>query len=106
MLAIDCRYPGQVASATSFFDCMQSSANLQAGVPLERWDSEALLSIGAAVDKIYANSAAAMSDSVADFDTALFGMSKAEASATDPQVTSFPLHQDSYPCSACEDSKC
>ena len=95
MLAIDCRYPGQVASAASFFDRVQSSADLQAGVPLERWDSEALLSIGPAVNKIYANFAAAMSNSVADFDTALFGMSKAEASATDPQVTKFPCSSDS-----------
>ena len=66
---------------------MQSSADLQATLPLERWDSEALLSIGPAADKIYANFAAAMSESIAAFDTALFGMSKAEASATDPQVT-------------------
>lgn len=65
---------------------MQQSSDLQRRMPLERWDDEQLRSVGPEADKIYANFAATLDSPVADFDTACFGLSKAEASAMDAQV--------------------
>jgi acyl transferase domain-containing protein len=54
-------------------------------VPLQRWDIERMYTPGLASDKMYARHAAWL-DSVDRFDAALFGFSKAQATATDPQV--------------------
>ena len=81
-----CRYPGAVASPSGFFDKLCDSATLQSTVPLDRWDSDALLSVGQEANKIYARVSATLASPIADFDTGMFGMNKAEASATDPQV--------------------
>ena len=53
--------------------------------PLERWDIEQLYAPGLAPDRIYARHAAWLSG-VDEFDAAMFGFSKSQAQATDPQV--------------------
>ena len=54
-------------------------------VPLERWDIERVYAPGLASDRMYARHAAWLGG-VDRFDAALFGFSKAQATATDPQV--------------------
>jgi acyl transferase domain-containing protein len=54
-------------------------------VPLERWDIERVYAPGLASDRMYARHAAWLGG-VDRFDAALFGLSKAQATATDPQV--------------------
>ena len=75
-----------MSSPSGFFDKLSQSYDLQSAVPLERWDGDALLSIGQEANKIYARFSATLASPIADFDTEVFGMNKAEASATDPQV--------------------
>ena len=82
------RLPGHQDSPGSFTKNMHSSADVQTPVPLDRWDADALLSVGPEANKIYSRFSATLS-SVAEFDSNLFSMSKAEASSTDPQVTPF-----------------
>lgn len=54
-------------------------------MPLERWDIERLYAPGLVSDKMYTRHAAWL-PVVDHFDAALFGFSKAQAVATDPQV--------------------
>lgn len=54
-------------------------------MPLERWDIERVYAPGLASDRMYACHAAWLGG-VDRFDAALFGFSKAQATATDPQV--------------------
>ena len=82
-----CRYPGMVHSLSAFSASMTASADLQATIPLDRWDADGVFSVGPEADKIYARFAATMSGPIAEFDTATFGLTKAEATATDAQVS-------------------
>ena len=61
---------------------------MQGTVTLDRWDADELLSVSQEANKIYARFSATLAGPIADFDTGMFGMNKAEASATDPQVCS------------------
>ncbi len=54
-------------------------------VPLDRWDIERFFAPGITSDKMYTRHAGWLSD-VDRFDAAMFGFSRAEAVATDPQV--------------------
>ena len=85
LLAASCRYPGGVASPDDFWATVHGSADLQSVIPLDRWDADAMLSIGPESDKIYARFASTMRGH-AVFDAAAFGLSQTEAIAIDPQV--------------------
>lgn len=54
-------------------------------VPLDRWDIERYFAPGIVSDKMYTRHAGWLSH-VDRFDAAMFGFSRAEALATDPQV--------------------
>ena len=54
-------------------------------VPLERWDIQRLYSPDLAAGRMYTRLAAWLAD-VDQFDGAVFGMNRGEATATDPQV--------------------
>ena len=55
-------------------------------VPLDRWDIEAFYAPGLAAERMYTRHGAWLAG-VERFDAALFGFSKSEAVATDPQVS-------------------
>ena len=79
-----------VNDLSEFTASMTACSDLQATIPLDRWDADVMFSIGPEADKIYARFAATMSGPVADFDTSMFGMTKKEATATDAQVITLP----------------
>lgn len=80
------RYPGSAESPSKFFDIQRDSKEVQSIIPLDRWDADRLLSIGPEANKIYARFSASFEDTFIGFDLGLFGMTKAEANSTDPQV--------------------
>ena len=65
-------------------------------MPLERWDIERVYAPGLASDRMYARHAAWLGG-VDRFDAALFGFSKAQATATDPQVCRSKTHGNYLP---------
>lgn len=81
-----CSYPGSVDDPPGFFKLQQAAHDVQRVVPLDRWDADMLHSVGPQANKIYARYAAVHGGAVAEFDTGLFGMNRAEAGSTDPQV--------------------
>lgn len=70
-----------------FLAGLGASVDLPSRTPLDRWDADEMLSVGPQLDKIYAALAATFDSSVAIFDTTMFAMSRAEAAATDAQVS-------------------
>ncbi len=82
--SVSCRYPKGIDSAEGFWLASSNAADLPEQVPITRWDVDALYSPEPASGTIYARLAAFVGG-IDLFDAALFLLSPAEASATDPQ---------------------
>ncbi|KDD71558.1 hypothetical protein H632_c4798p0, partial [Helicosporidium sp. ATCC 50920] len=77
-----CRLAG-APSQEAFWRVATSMSSPHAVTPLQRWDADALLSVGAEPGRTYARPAA-FAEGVEAFDGALFGMPAAECAAVDP----------------------
>jgi natural product biosynthesis luciferase-like monooxygenase protein/non-ribosomal peptide synthase protein (TIGR01720 family) len=85
VIGIGCRFPGDVTSAESFWEFLQTGKNAISNIPSDRWDHKLFFNTDPEYPgKTYSCSGGFLED-IADFDCQFFGISPIEAESMDPQ---------------------